>query len=627
MIPVLYRISLLSAITQLVSSDKVLDDGISESELVARLKLHGVKSITNEDVEEVFNRQYFDAAAEIIKRSHDEGMDFSASVRNSVSAIRARLDNLVKLLDPEYSRPQRVPPAFQWTQNDTAIFILLKYSRRFNAPGAVDVSDFNCTFTDSTLLFSAIGGHSGKRFEYALTLDFFDYIDPDNSSWSVGSVGKVTLTISKERRARWPRLLLSTQKIDNMHYWLEYGEKMDKILRGLPEVENGGRMCVTKDRVYCPTVDKCRGSCEECKGKPALIRESNICAGPPAHSAKQAKFVQSNSARDSIVGSLEVTLRKEFHRFDITKFEVFLSNGSEEKFVGKSVSPIANVTYIDIEALNQVLFVTESVSLVIVPGNDFGLNREKALILNVTSEYLPDECSELEALEFEDNNSVENFLMGWFTYRVPSQLDTATNLSFHFGKDAESRIQKGKSFIGETNITSGIYNISSPVSIPPGATHVLVYPKNSVGESVKRIVGVWKIDIKKRPKGLVRDLEIVPGTNAVKFSRFDPETDLIGYTVRSESVTASRSNKKGSSKKVVKEIEFIPVSNDRWSSIFTSSVSGQKSVYGEEETSATKTNKFLSTNVCVYLKNEAGIARSGACVPLETNVRLPDQEL
>jgi len=212
----------------------------SEQQLIEDIPKITVGSFKNADIEAIVNKQWFDAAGELVKKSHDEGVDISVPIRNGVANIRSKLDNLVKLLDPEYVRPQIVNPAFQWAQSDTTIFILLKYSRRFNAPGAVEVENLNCTFTQSSMLFSAIGEHSGKRFDYQLNLDFFDMIDPENSKWTQGSVGKITITIAKSRVTRWPRLLVSNIKIDNMHHWFDYGEKLESSLAGLPDVSESG---------------------------------------------------------------------------------------------------------------------------------------------------------------------------------------------------------------------------------------------------------------------------------------------------------------------------------------------------------------------------------------------------
>ena len=574
---------------------QLLLNAASESEVLTMLEAHQLASITGRDIEELINRNYFSAAGEIIKRSHDEGIDFSASVRQSISSIRTRLDHLVKLLDPEFSRPQKVSPAFQWTQNDSSIFILLKYSRRFNAPGAIDVSDFNCTFTNTSLYFSAVGGHSGKRFEYALVLDFFDYIDPEKSSWSVGSVGKVSLTIPKRMISRWPRLLSGTEKIDNMHYWMDYGEKMEQVLKFLPEVRYSGRVCSSSEQVYCLYRDKCLDSCVDCKGKLSVSEQLNSCVGPPINGPREAKFVQLDSSRKSIGGRVEVSLKKEHHKYDITGFEVLL----DEKLVAQS-SNVSNLTLIEVPSTS--VAESDQVPLLIVPTNAFGRSIEKAFRMNITNEFVPTECSRIERFEFEDNESVtENHLKGWFRYSVPADADGAKQLTFHFGQNEEERISKGKSLIGETNVSVGLLNITSAVTIPGGASHVLVFPKNAMGES-DRPVGVWRIDIRRRPRGVVQGLELT-ADKKVRFNKFESETGLTGYTVRAE-----WPGKRGKGT-VVKEIEFVPVSG-AWT--FSSAITGEKAVEIPESKSA---------NLCVYLTNEAGTARSGSCVPLKETAR------
>ncbi|KAF4702896.1 hypothetical protein FOZ63_006569, partial [Perkinsus olseni] len=96
--------------------------------------------VTPEEMEKWINNQWWDAALAAIKLDHEQQPTsgkrtdyFGPPVRKAAREIKARADELVRSLDQNYFRPQRVAPAFQWAQNDTAVFINVKFTRRWNA--------------------------------------------------------------------------------------------------------------------------------------------------------------------------------------------------------------------------------------------------------------------------------------------------------------------------------------------------------------------------------------------------------------------------------------------------------------------------------------------------------------
>jgi hypothetical protein len=411
----------------------------TESEFIRDIPKIRITTLKNPDIEAIVNRQWFNAAGELVKKSHEEGVDISAPIRNGVAHIRSQLDNLVKLLDPEYVRPQIVNPAFQWAQSDTTIFILLKYSRRFNAPGAVEVDNLNCTFTNSALFFSAIGEHSGKRFEYQLNLDFFDFIDPDNSKWSQGSVGKVTITIPKSRLSRWPRLLVLNSKIDNMHYWFDYGEKLESSISGLPEVSESGLTCnvQTNKQYYCLTSDNCKDSCSECKGKKVPNDETHMCDGPPAYGPKEIVFSDSNAAKKIVSGTIEIHLKKNHHKSDIEYFNIYLVDSGSNLTAStpvwlKSSEVSDNITRVQFPSE---LPIDHPLDLIAVPANTHGERRKLSVGKSIVDLFSPDACDAIPDLGFTDTDGDENAIKGLLSYTPPASTDSATHVVFYWGKD------------------------------------------------------------------------------------------------------------------------------------------------------------------------------------------------
>lgn len=589
-----------------IATGMELNASIPESDLRVSLKSVPLNSVPHSLIEEIVTKQYFEAASELIRRAHVEGVDVSVPIRNAVSQTRSKLDMLVKLLDPEFSRPQKVPPAFQWTQNDSAIFIQLKYSRRFNAPGAVDVDDFNCTFGNSSLLFSAIGGHSGKRFEYALNLDFFDLINPERSSWNIGSVGKVLLTISKLSVSKWPRLLVSNQKIDNMHYWYDFGDQMESSMKALPTIYDSRLTCQSQGSLFCPTSGKCTGSCSECRSKPLMLEGG--CVGPPAYTPKDLSFTDTDGDFGFVSGDLEVTVTKEYHRYDIDGFNIYLQPSGEN--LSSDSAPLAtsgsivNTTAklnIPRTALASSI---QSFEWIAVPFNRFGENREKSLKRILTDVFRPENCSTVEPVSFDDFEPDEGSLKGVFRFKVPSSTNSATHLVLHWGKSDSAKLTGALSHIADVSVHSGVYNLSTTTAIPPGASHVLVFAKSGAGEGSSP-VGVWAIEDRQRPRGLVSNLRLL-SDRRIEFKRIADESLITGYVVRSEwTGSAPQSH----------EVETLSTAG-----FFTFSKDVQSTIQVGEPSD--KNFKPDSWKICVYLSNKLGLSNEGACV----NVTPPSEK-
>jgi len=119
-------------------------------------------------------------------------------------------------------------PAFQWAQGGNEIFINVKFSHKIDAPATLNVEPTKVNLTSHELELQASDG----RKNFNLHLRFFEEIDPDSSSWSLGSVGRMVFTIRKkqEEPSRWKRLLQTDKRLSQMHYWYEMAEEYEDEL-------------------------------------------------------------------------------------------------------------------------------------------------------------------------------------------------------------------------------------------------------------------------------------------------------------------------------------------------------------------------------------------------------------
>lgn len=189
------------------------------------------KRIIADDLNTSISRGWWELSKKLIIKTHEQGIDLSPIVRSAELSIRRELDELSRLLNKKHSVVATLSPAFQWAQSSDHIYLNIKFTYRWNAPGALKIENETVSIQNNTFFFSATGSHSQEKKKYVLNLELFDEIDSDLSEWSFGSVGKLSCTLVKKRpNTIWPRLLKDQKlKIPNMHIWWEMKEKYEKL--------------------------------------------------------------------------------------------------------------------------------------------------------------------------------------------------------------------------------------------------------------------------------------------------------------------------------------------------------------------------------------------------------------
>lgn len=123
-----------------------------------------------------------------------------------------------------------VSPAFQWAQSPEELFISVKFAHKLDAPATLNVEAENVTVNSRTVILHASDGR--KRFY--LEIPLLKEIVPENSTWAMASVGRMTFTLSKKMApAKWARLLVHKNKLPNMHFWWELHEQHAESLEKL----------------------------------------------------------------------------------------------------------------------------------------------------------------------------------------------------------------------------------------------------------------------------------------------------------------------------------------------------------------------------------------------------------
>ena len=126
-----------------------------------------------------------------------------------------------------------IHPAFQWAQSENDIFLSIKFAHKLDTPGTLNVEAQNVTLTNDSLYLFATNG----RKNFVLSIDFLRDIDPDSATWSMASVGRMSITMKKKTiNSKWARLHRDrSKKVSNQHFWWDKHESFANALDKLPE--------------------------------------------------------------------------------------------------------------------------------------------------------------------------------------------------------------------------------------------------------------------------------------------------------------------------------------------------------------------------------------------------------
>lgn len=148
----------------------------------------------------------------------------SRTIAKEIKEIKAAIESTLPV--------SIISPAFQWAQSPTEIFLNVKFAHKLDAPATLNVEAETVNITDTHLVLKASDG----RKIFNLNVEFLRKVIPAESSWSMASVGRMTITLKKQTGPdNWPRLTKGKKKPNNIHFWWELHEKHAKELEALED--------------------------------------------------------------------------------------------------------------------------------------------------------------------------------------------------------------------------------------------------------------------------------------------------------------------------------------------------------------------------------------------------------
>eukprot|EP00397_Hematodinium_sp_SG-2012_P027640 GEMP01029055.1.p1 GENE.GEMP01029055.1~~GEMP01029055.1.p1 ORF type:complete len:684 (+),score=163.89 GEMP01029055.1:148-2199(+) len=478
--------------------------------------LADVRRIAQEVLPIFIRRHWWDLAKRVIIIGHEQHVDVSYAVRRAVSAVKDEADMLVRSLDPHHGVAQEVSPAFMWAQNNTHIFLTIKYSARWNAPGALEVKNPTLVCEGNKVTFTASSTHSKKLYAYKLNLNTFDALRSSGCKFSAASVGKGYILLQKLRtEGEWPRLLASKVRPGNMHLWVDRQHQLDELYvrKGITNpMEVSPYECVLTQQFWCEPFAKCVENCEKCAepdraatqpdGNPEDTRPTGTsttvetagaqCIHPPSADSSEIQFTDADARPGYIKG--EISVRRGWEdgtgkRFgDIfTSFKLYwgltetetlqpfpvpLLEGDPRK-CDLPASPIPDGAQYIIARAHNVL--GESENSCHIKLHDFALPTENA-----------------QKVSFQDQDVLAGKITGNLTIVRAQNESSIVQYIVYFGKSKSQKIDGGHAQARNIDVASLLEDEDVVVPfheerVPLKASHFIVYTSNDSGEPAKGV--------------------------------------------------------------------------------------------------------------------------------------------
>jgi len=463
----------------------------SPSEAAARELLKPQMALLKELDSEVFDiavkRNWWNLSREIVGRSHSQNVDLSAPVRKAVQRMKEEADELVRLLNPKYGVAQKVSPAFQWAQNDTCIFMTIKYTVRWNAPGALELADAQVNVSKNTFVLSGFGKHSNNKYHYLLNLSLFDDIVSEQSTWNFASAAKASVTLRKKWGRRWPRLLSQKGlKVGNMQQWNDMQDRLDPALEGVLKAANSPATCAaSENKYYCLAKDSCRTAeqCAECPDKTSPNLEANLCTGLPSQSASVV-FQDEDMDKGEIGGV--VRIGKPANQFDIDSFAVYFGTDKSTRLTleGGEYHIVGEIRPTEVNSSVRLPTNTPVPSgakfLLVFSRNDHG---EHAVPGSVEIKDAAIPLAKPLGVSFSDTHADKGFVAGRIEIARAEDEEGSmiSHYSLYWGRSPTKKITGAAEITGSVKAETGNTWLDRH-KIPAGAKYILAYSKNDDGE-------------------------------------------------------------------------------------------------------------------------------------------------
>ena len=136
-----------------------------------------------------------------------------------------------------------ITPAFEWCQSASQIFLNIKFAHKLDAPATLNVETDAVDLLENRVRLVASSKSPMKSF--LLEFPLFSTVIPSNSTFSMSSVGRMSITLAKaETPSRWPQLVHKTFNVQKslgksvLHFWHDMHQNYASELELLDDPED-----------------------------------------------------------------------------------------------------------------------------------------------------------------------------------------------------------------------------------------------------------------------------------------------------------------------------------------------------------------------------------------------------
>lgn len=307
----------------------------------------------------------------------------------------------------------------------------------------------------------------------------------------------------------------------------EYGSSVGRV-------EFSELSCALSDKVYCPPPkDACRADCTQCKNRTETVTASEIkvlssnnkpsapkfCSALPVKGATSLTFTDKDLDKNKISGALEIHYDR-WNEYDLQKFVVkvgkvpksatIASTAAEGGPIGPTdLKDLEDYTEVDVNFREKVAIVelknlpgphpnmdtvTEEMVIAVFAKNRFGVLLDKPMFRGYADSFVPE--SGPQRADFTDTNAEKGKISGQISVEHHLHDESINEFVVYFGKmnrkDGSMKrlaelctVWRNRSATPLPHMPSSTYSQTTITDrvVEKGATHLLVYARNSHGEN------------------------------------------------------------------------------------------------------------------------------------------------
>lgn len=230
---------ILSSHSQICES--LIDKYDKEDDLIQSItsEFESLKTESTNCIKQLLLSGNFKALESYATLLNDNNVKFKEDLQNSINNIETQLDDIANKFRFDENDYQKVVPSLRWAQSLKNVFIQIKFSHRFDAPGCTEVENIKTTIEESQIALVGECVLSDIPIQFVLNLPLIDSIDKSQSLFVHKSSGPYFELLKREPKY-WANIISEENKknFNQITIWYEMKEKYANELKEYEEASS-----------------------------------------------------------------------------------------------------------------------------------------------------------------------------------------------------------------------------------------------------------------------------------------------------------------------------------------------------------------------------------------------------